>query len=76
MYDYIGTAEKYKRPNLFSTDDELKIKEIEDDGFAIIDESLIVDKEKDFKVATGIIYALIISIPFWLLCILIALWLI
>jgi len=76
MYGHIGTSEKYTRPDLFSSDDELKIKEIEDNGSSLIDDGLIVDTEKDFKAATGIIYALIISIPFWLLCILIALWLI
>ena len=46
---------------------DVKIKKIEDDGSTLTNESSTVDNEEKLRAAKGIVYALIICIPFWLL---------
>ena len=46
---------------------DVKIKEIKDDGSTVSYESSTIDNEDGRKAAKGIIYALIFCIPFWLL---------
>ncbi len=56
-----------KNPSQTFFYNDVKIIKFEDDGSTPTDGSSTVENEEKFRAAKGIVYALIICIPFWLL---------
>ena len=70
---YIKETNNQFQP-FFSND--VKIKKIENEESTLTDGSSAVHNEEKLRAAKGIVYALIICIPFWLLFIMFVGWLV